>query len=82
MRFASNTADVDIATHPGCYVDGDAGDDADNFEYDLNNDFAAKWVHRAFVADPWGQPGKSGRCQWIFDDNLIVLLQVSALPGS
>ena len=41
-QFASNTADVDIATHPGCYVDGDAGDDADNFEYDLNNDFAAK----------------------------------------
>ena len=42
VRFASNTADVDIATHPGCYVDGDAGDDADNFECDLNNDFAAK----------------------------------------
>ena len=42
VRFASNTVDVDIATHPGCYVAGDVGDDTDDLEHNLNNDFAAK----------------------------------------
>ena len=34
-QFASNTADVDIATQVGCYADGDAGVDSDNSDDDL-----------------------------------------------
>ena len=34
-RFASNAADVDIATQIGCYADGDAGVDSDNSDDDL-----------------------------------------------
>ena len=40
-RFASNNVDVDIATHSGSHVDGDAGADADPIVYDLNEEFYA-----------------------------------------
>ena len=38
-QFASHPADVDTATLLGFFADGDAGDDSDNFDDDLHDNF-------------------------------------------
>ena len=58
-RLASNNADADIATRSGSHADGDAGVDADP-TYMTSLKGSMKLDHRAFVADPWGQPGNYG----------------------
>ena len=66
VRFASNTVDVDIATHPGCYLDGHAGDDTDNLEHDLNNDFAAKMSSSSLCGRSMGATRKAWKMQMDF----------------
>ena len=71
-QFASNTADVDIATQVGCYADGDAGVESNNFDDDLCDDFKG----HEFI-EPCGRSmGATRKCGIMptdFDDDLIVL---------
>ena len=57
-QFASNTADVDIATQVGCYADGDAGVDSDNSDDDLCL-FHVTW---ATAMERGGQPENKTSC--------------------
>ena len=79
-QLASNNADAGIATHSGSLADGDAGVDADTTYMTSMKSFM-QLDHRAFVANPWGQPGNLGMMPMDFDDDLNAFTTVSTLPG-